>query len=145
MQFIHSLKKHFSKEQLMIILTALSLSTPFYICVPFLLLETLYLLYTKKIINVFKTTPKSKYLIIFMILTLVISLIYRNWIGAGCVVLIFIFVSLMLYYRKYINEEVFELILDMLIALSILWAIYGLYEQLQRSEEHTSELQSHAY
>lgn len=48
MQFIHSLKKHFSKEQLMIILTALSLSTPFYICVPFLLLETLYLLYTKK-------------------------------------------------------------------------------------------------
>ena len=131
MQFIHSLKKHFSKEQLMIILTALSLSTPFYICVPFLLLETLYLLYTKKIINVFKTTPKSKYLIIFMILTLVISLIYRNWIGAGCVVLIFIFVSLMLYYRKYINEEVFELILDMLIALSILWAIYGLYEQLQ--------------
>ena len=59
MQFIHSLKKHFSKEQLMIILTALSLSTPFYICVPFLLLETLYLLYTKKIINAFKTTPKS--------------------------------------------------------------------------------------
>lgn len=131
MQFIHSLKKHFSKEQLMIILTALSLSTPFYICVPFLLLETLYLLYTKKIINAFKTTPKSKYLIIFMILTLVISLIYRNWIGVGCVVLIFIFISLMLYYRKYINEEVFELILDMLIALSILWAIYGLYEQLQ--------------
>ena len=104
MQFIHSLKKHFSKEQLMIILTALSLSTPFYICVPFLLLETLYLLYTKKIINAFKTTPKSKYLIIFMILTLVISLIYRNWIGVGCVVLIFIFISLMLYYRKYINE-----------------------------------------
>lgn len=131
MQFIHSLKKHFSKEQLMIILTALSLSTPFYICVPFLLLETLYLLYTKKIINAFKSTPKSKYLIIFMILTLVISLIYRNWIGVGCVVLIFIFISLMLYYRKYINEEVFELILDMLIALSILWAIYGLYEQLQ--------------
>ncbi len=131
MQFIHSLKKHFSKEQLMIILTALSLSTPFYICVPFLLLETLYLLYTKKIINAFKSTPKSKYLIIFMILTLVISLIYRNWIGVGCVVLIFIFISLMLYYRKYINEEVFELILDMLIALSILWAIYGLYEQVQ--------------
>lgn len=131
MQFIHSLKKHFSKEQLMIILTALSLSTPFYICVPFLLLETLYLLYTKKIINAFKTTPKSKYLIVFILLTLIISLIYQNWIGVGCVVLIFIFISLMLYYRKYINEEVFELILDMLIALSILWAIYGLYEQVQ--------------
>lgn len=131
MQFIHSLKERFSKEQLMIIATALSLSTPFYICVPFLLLETLYLLYTKKIISAFKSTPKSKYLVIFMSLTLIVSLFYQNWIGVGCVVLIFIFVSLMLYYRKYINVEVFESILDMLIALSILWAIYGLYEQMQ--------------
>ena len=70
MKFINSLKERFTKEQLMIIATALSLSTPFYICVPFLLLETLYLLYTKKIINAFKSTPKSKYLIIFMLLTL---------------------------------------------------------------------------
>lgn len=131
MQFIHSLKERFSKEQLMIIATALSLSTPFYICVPFLLLETLYLLYTKKIISAFKSTPKSKYLVIFMSLTLIVSLFYQNWIGVGCVVLIFIFVSLMFYYRKYINVEVFEFILDMLIALSILWAIYGLYEQMQ--------------
>lgn len=131
MQYIHSLKKRFTKEQLMIIATALSLSTPFYICVPFLLLETLYLLYTKKLINVFKNTPKTKYLIIFMLLTLAISLIYQNWIGVGCVVLIFIFISLTLYYRQYINEDTFELILDLLIALSILWAIYGLYEQTQ--------------
>ena len=131
MKFINSLKERFTKEQLMIIATALSLSTPFYICVPFLLLETLYLLYTKKIINAFKSTPKSKYLIIFMLLTLAISLIYQNWIGVGCVALIFIFVSLMLYYRQYINEDTFEFILDMLIALSILWAIYGLFEQIQ--------------
>lgn len=131
MQFIHSLKERFSKEQLMIIATALSLSTPFYICVPFLLLETLYLLYTKKITNAFKSTPKAKYLIIFMSLSLIVSLFYQNWIGIGCIALIFISVSLMLYYRKYINVEVFEFILDMLIALSILWAIYGLYEQMQ--------------
>ena len=131
MKFINSLKERFTKEQLMIIATALSLSTPFYICVTFLLLETLYLLYTKKIINAFKSTPKSKYLIIFMLLTLAISLIYQNWIGVGCVALIFIFVSLMLYYRQYINEDTFEFILDMLIALSILWAIYGLFEQIQ--------------
>ncbi|MCB5689606.1 hypothetical protein LIR30_20465, partial [Blautia wexlerae] len=78
----------------------------------------LYLLYTKKIINAVKSTPKSKYLIIFMLLTLAISLIYQNWIGVGCVALIFIFVSLMLYYRQYINEDTFEFILGMLIALS---------------------------
>ena len=113
MKFINSLKERFTKEHLMIIATALSLSNPFYICVPFLLLETLYLLYTKKIINAFKSTPKSKYLIIFMLLTLAISLIYLNWIGVGCVALTFIFVSLMLYYRQYIKEDTFELILEM--------------------------------
>lgn len=131
MKYLNSLKERFTKEQLMIIATALSLSTPFYICVPFLLLETLYLLYTKKIVNVFKNTPKTKYLVIFMLLTLAVSLFYQNWIGVGCVALIFILVSLMLYYRNYINEDTFEFILDLLIALSILWAIYGLYEQTQ--------------
>lgn len=131
MKYLNSLKERFTKEQLMIIATALSLSTPFYICVPFLLLETLYLLYTKKIVNVFKNTPKAKYLVIFMLLTLAVSLFYQNWIGVGCVALIFILVSLMLYYRNYINEDTFEFILDLLIALSILWAIYGLYEQTQ--------------
>ena len=131
MQYLKSLTKKFSKDQLLIILTALSLSTPFYICVPFLLIETVYLLYTKKIINAYKNTPKSKYLLIFMALTLLVSLFYQNWIGVGCVALIFIAVSLMLYYRKHIDQDVFELILDLLIFLSIFWAIYGLYEQTQ--------------
>lgn len=42
------LKEKFSKEQLFIIATVLCLSTPFYICVPILLVETIYLFYTKK-------------------------------------------------------------------------------------------------
>ena len=79
MKFINSLKERFTKEQLMIIATALSLSTPFYICVPFYYLKH-YTYCTLKIINAFKSTPKSKYLIIFMLLTLAISLIYKlDW------------------------------------------------------------------
>ena len=62
------LKEKFSKEQLFIIATVLCLSTPFYICVPILLVETIYLFYTKKITNAFKNTPKSKYLIIFVLI-----------------------------------------------------------------------------
>ena len=131
MQYLDSLKNRFSKEQLLLIAIAFSLSTPFYICVPFLLVVTIYLLYTKKIINAYKTTPKSKYLLIFMAISLIVSLIYQNWIGVGCLALIFIAVSLMLYYRQYINQDTFEFILDLLIALSVLWAIYGLYEQTQ--------------
>lgn len=128
MQYI---KEHFSKEQFFIILSILCLTTPYYICVPIFLIETLYLLYTKKIQYVFKNTPKSKYLVFFMLLSLIVSIFYQNWIGVGCTVLIFIFISLMLYYRQYINSELFEFILDLLIAFSVLWAIYGIFEQIQ--------------
>lgn len=57
-------------------------------------------------------------MIIFVLISLIISLIYQNWIGVGCVALIFMFISLMLYYRQYINQDVFEFIVDLLIALS---------------------------
>lgn len=125
------IKKYFSKEQLPIIVAVLCLSMPYYICVPILLIDIIYLLSTKKIIELYKVTPKAKYLIFFMLLSCIVSILYQNWIGVGCTVLIFIFISLMLYYRHYINTNLFEFILDLLIALSILWAIYGLFEQIQ--------------
>ena len=131
MKLLNSLKQRFSFDQLMIILMCFSLTFPFYISGPILIVEKIYLLYTKKIINAFKETPNIKYLFIFLVISTIISLISKNWIGIGCLLVILIFITLMVYYRKYITSDVFEFILDMMIILSILWAVYGLYEQLQ--------------
>lgn len=131
MNYLYKLKEKYSFDQLMIILTCFSLTFPFYICGPILIIEFIYLLYTKKAIHAFKNTPKVKYLFIFLGLSAIISLIYQNWVGIATVAGLFLAFTLMVYYRHYITVEVFEFVLDMLIILSILWAIYGLYEQMQ--------------
>ena len=58
-------------------------------------------------------------------------MIHKNILGALATLGIFIAIILMVYYRKHINQSTFEFIIDMLIVLSILWAIYGIYEQFQ--------------
>lgn len=130
MEYLQSLKQRFNKEQWLVIFTVLALLLPVYICVPIYLVETIYLLYTKKAINAFKSISMAKYLLLFCALSLGISLIYLNWYGVGATALIFIMIVLTLYYRQMITKDIFEFILDMLIAMSILWAIYGFIEYL---------------
>lgn len=131
MNYLNKLKEKYSFDQLMIIFTCFSLTFPFYICGPILIIELIYLLYTKKVQDAFKNTPKVKYLFIFLTISAIVSLIYQNWVGLATIAGLFLAITLMLYYRQHITPEVFEFVLDMLIALSILWAIYGLYEQMQ--------------
>lgn len=130
MNYLKSLKQRFNKDEFLVIFIILSLLLPAYICIPILLIETIYLLYTKRLISAFKNTDKVKYLIIFSILSLVVSLIYQNWIGVACTLFIMIAISLTLYYRQIITKDLFEFILDLVIAMSILWAIYGFYEYM---------------
>lgn len=131
MKYLQSFKEKFDIDQRLIILNCFCLTFPFYICCPILLIEFIYLLYTKKAIHAFKNTPKSQYLLIFLGISGVVSLIYQNWLGVGAVIGLLIGFVFMLYYRQHITPEIFELILDMLIILSIFWAVYGLYEQMQ--------------
>ncbi len=129
MKYLQILKDKFNQDQLLVLFSCFVLTFPFYISGPIYVIEALYLLYTKKGIDAFKNTPKIKYLYLFLGLSLIVSVISKNLIGVGCVVAIAIFIMLMLYYREHITPELFELIVDLLIFLSIFWAIYGLYEQ----------------
>ena len=130
MNYLHSLKQRFNKDECIVIFTVLALLLPVYINVPLYLIEVIYLFYTKRAINAFKSVPLSKYLLLFSVLIFCISLLYQNWYGVGASLLIFIMIVLTLYYRTIITRDLFEFILDMLIIMSILWAIYGFIEYL---------------
>ncbi|MDD8049439.1 MAG: O-antigen ligase family protein [Thomasclavelia sp.] len=130
MKYITNLKERFDKDQLLVILSVLALSFPYYIAGPILVLECIYLLISKRGKGVFSNTPKVKYLFIFLGLSEVVSLINQNWLGALCVIAIFLMITLMLYYRQHLTADLFEFILDLLIVCSIFWALYGLFEQL---------------
>lgn len=130
MNYLHSLKQRFNKDECIVIFTVLALLLPVYINVPLYLIEVIYLFYTKKALNAFKSVPLSKYLLIFSTLILCVSLLYQNWYGVGASLLIFIMIVLTLFYRNVITKDLFEFILDLLIIMSILWAIYGFIEYL---------------
>ena len=131
MTYLNNLKERFTFDQLLLIFTCFSFTFPFYILGPILVIECIYLFVSKKAINTLKETPKIKFLYLFVLISLSISLIHKNILGALATVAIFIAIVLMVYYRKHINQSTFEFIIDMLIVLSILWAIYGIYEQFQ--------------
>lgn len=131
MNYLKNLKEQFTFDQLLLIFTCFSFTFPFYILGPILLIEFIYLLVSKKAIITLKQTPQIKFLYLFVLISLSISIIHKNILGALATLGIFIAIILMVYYRKHINQSTFEFIIDMLIVLSILWAIYGIYEQFQ--------------
>ena len=131
MNYLKDLKEQFTFDQLLLIFTCFSFTFPFYILGPILLIEFIYLLVSKKAIIALKQTPQIKFLYLFVLISLSISIIHKNILGALATLGIFIVIILMVYYRKHINKSTFEFIIDMLIVLSILWAIYGIYEQFQ--------------
>lgn len=131
MKYLTNLKNKFNTDQLLVLLSCFSLTFPFYICGPILVIIFLYLLFSKKMFNIYQEIPKVKYLFIFLIVISLVSLSYQNWVGLACCIGIYLILSLMLYYRVNINSTLFEYILDMLICLSVLWAMYATYEQIQ--------------
>lgn len=131
MKLFNQIKSKYSPDALLIIAIFVSMFFPFYICGPLLLIEFLYLLYTKKAIVAFKSTPKIIYLLFFLGLSAIVSLIYQNWVGLLTVGGLLIATTLMVYYRQHITPDLFELVLDIFIVFSVFWALYGLFEQTQ--------------
>ena len=128
MDYIKQLKTRFNHDEFCVIFSVLCLSLPYYLCGPLLVMELLYLLYTKKLISAFKNTPKSKYLLLFIILISIISIIHQNWLGLFCSGVLLCIAALLVFYYQTITKDLFEFIIDLLIVCSVLWAIYGLYE-----------------
>lgn len=131
MQYVQTLKEKFTEDEWLLLIPFLSFSLPAYICVPILLIEAIYLLYTKKFQTAYRNIKESKYLLIFCTFSLVISLLYQNWFGVACSVFMFIVAIILLYYRDHITKDIFSLAVEILIFSSILWAIYAFYEYLQ--------------
>jgi hypothetical protein len=124
------LKNRFTKEERLIIYCIISLFLPCYICAIFLLLIVCYLIYTKQLQQCFHNIKGSKYLLLFSLLSLITSLIHKNYLGALLTLVIPVIFAIIVFYMNYIHKNLFELILDILIFMSILAAIYGLIEYI---------------
>jgi len=128
---INYLKKHFTHQQRYIIVAILSMFIPFYMCGAVLIFLTIRLLMKGEIQEAYKQTPKSRYIIYFCCLSCIVSLFYQNYYGVACSIGLLAIMSFVLYYRIHITSELFELITDIIILLSVFAALYGLMEYMK--------------
>ena len=127
---IDYLKERFNHHQRYIVVAILSLFLPFYMCGAVLIFLTLRLLWKGEIQEAYRQIPKSRYIIYFCGLSLIVSLLYQNFYGAACSIGILAILSFLLYYRIHITSELFEFIVDCIIVLSAFAAFYGLIEYI---------------
>lgn len=126
MTFLHRKLDGYQLEEYMIMFVAASIFLPFYCSIVAILLVLMYLTYKKKIPSIVRQFPKAMYPIAFSVITLVVSLIYGNYLGAVCSLGIFIIFLFILFYRSMITERLFELIVDASCIVSLFcfgWAL----------------------
>ena len=93
---IDYLKEHFNHHQRYIVVAILSLFLPFYMCGAVLIFLTLRLLWKGEIQEAYRQIPKSRYIIYFCGLSLIVSLLYQNFYGAACSIGILAILSFLL-------------------------------------------------
>ena len=127
---INYLKKHFTHQQRYIIVGVISLFLPFYICSCIILFLVLRLIWSGEIQNAYHRSKVNRMLFIFCFLSMFISFIYKNYVGIFVAFFLLIAGLFILYYKAHISEDLFNLIINLILILSLFAAFYGLIEYI---------------
>lgn len=133
---MNDLKEHFTRQQICILIGVISMFLPFYICASIIVFLTIYLIIKGDIQNAYKKTSKSQFIIYFCILISIVSFVYKNYIGLLCSICLLFFLLFILFYRIHTTKELFELIVDIVIIMSLFAAIYGIIEYIRILNAH---------
>lgn len=128
----------------LIILLSISLFLPFEITILYIVLLGLFVLISNLRNNSFKKlfekTPYGWVLLILAIYFVIVSAVAGNWIGFfisfGLILIFFVY----FYYRQHLNLELFNLIVDIMIFMSLISVAYSVFEQLYYAIEQGSIL-----
>lgn len=123
--------KKWSFDEWLILLVSASIFLPYYICATSVTLVVIYLIAKKRMPEIIRQIPKSKYVIFFSILSAAISLCYQNMIGFFCSLGILILFLYLFFFRTTITKPLFDLILQLFLILSICNVIYAWFEYVQ--------------
>lgn len=131
MQYIRSrieeIKK-LSQDEKLILFVAFSLFLPMYAFVICILIVLINALLKKNLISSIKKQTGAKFLYAFCLLEILVSVFYTNSTGiinALGMLLIGIYVA---YYRDHISPQTFDIMVGMILILSLIIAIFGLFE-----------------
>ena len=124
------MKKHFTHQQRYIIVAALSLFLPFYMCAGVILFLTMRLMWTGEIQNAYHRDPINRLLFFFCGLSMIVSLFYSNYVGIAVAFFLLVGGLFIMYYKAHITPQLFDFITNLIIVLSVFAALYGLIEYM---------------
>lgn len=120
--------KEFNLDEKMILLATLFLFLPYQIASIGIACILVQALCRHKLVDALKQQTGALFFYSFVGLEFVVTILHANWNGFGNVWL-FVLIGLYgAYYRKSVTKNCFEKMCDLIVALSVLAAIYGLYQ-----------------
>lgn len=120
--------KEFNLDEKMILLATLFLFLPYQIASIGIACILVQALCRHKLVDALKQQIGALFFYSFVGLEFVVTILHANWNGFGNVWL-FVLIGLYgAYYRKSVTKNCFEKMCDLIVVLSVLAAIYGLYQ-----------------
>ena len=120
--------KEFNFDEKMILLATLFLFLPYQIASIGIACILVQALCRHKLVDALKQQTGALFFYSFVGLEFVVTILHANWNGFGNVWL-FVLIGLYgAYYRKSVTKNCFEKMCDLIVVLSVLAAIYGLYQ-----------------
>lgn len=126
---IEQLKNYHEQEKLMALII-LSLFVPMIPSVIIMLIVLIIALRKGYLQSAYHHTKASRFVLIFGILEMIVSLFYRNFPGFGFCFLIVIFFSVAIFFREYLTEAFFEKMTKAILILSVIAALAGFIQYI---------------
>lgn len=118
----------YSRQQKVILLACIALFLPFYYTCIIDLVLLLFCLYKHDLQNAYKKVDKALWIFPFTIVSVIVCLLFKNYVGIACNLGILIIFSMIVFYQCYGDKNLLNKILKLFVFMSILCAIYGMME-----------------
>lgn len=100
--------KNYDMDEKLIIITCIAMYLPFYIGFAFLAFNLFYYIYTNQIGKIVKEIARTKFLFVFIVYSIVVSVIHQNSYGLMASIAILIFCMFFLFYRNKLTKTLFK-------------------------------------
>lgn len=117
-----------------IIVMFFALCLPYYLNIPIYTGILIYVVISKQFIPLCSGINKLFYIFLFIIT--MTSCYYQNYLGLGGCFAFFLLFTHAFFYQKNIDKKLFEVCLDILIIVSVIWGFVSLFQYLNILEEN---------
>lgn len=100
--------KNYDMDEKLIIITCIAMYLPFYIGFAFLAFNLFYYIYTNQTGKIVKEIARTKFLFVFIVYSIVVSVIHQNSYGLMASIAILIFCMFFLFYRNKLTKTLFK-------------------------------------